>query len=345
MMKHQLISRELEFIYPFKLAHGTRTNTPVLFLVLEYNNQTSYAESSFPPYLDETSESCRNQISAIDFSVFESSLYSLESISYAVRTLNLSPFARNLVVNALIDLGAKIKGIGIEEFCAIPKPDHHPKTCYTLTKNDLPYLVQKLRQAKDFTHLKLKLDGENDIEFASTIRYLTQKPFCADINQGWEKLPMRNVLDIMEALSQMECELIEQPFSKTNYTRHAELREKRIIPIYADESIQSIEDHAKHFRSFDGVNIKLLKSGGLDRALEIAMAVSEKKQGVIIGCMSESSCGCATAASLQSYATYLDIDGPWLIKNDLFAGFSISNGVFEKRFQEGIGVKPKHEPI
>lgn len=342
-MKSRLISRELEFTYPFKIAHGTRTHTQVLVLALDYNNHTAYAEASFPPYLEETSASCQKQISEIDFNSFESSLYSPESISYAVKTIKLTPFARNMVVNALTDLGAKLKGMCVEDFCGIPKPDHQPKTCFTLTKNDLPYLVQKLKQAKDFTHLKLKLDGDGDIEFASTIRYLTQKPFCADVNQGWEKTPMGKVLEVMETLRQMECELIEQPFLKTNYRRHAELREKRIIPIYADESIQNLDDYNLHFRNFDGINVKLLKSGGIDRALELARAAFEKKQGIIIGCMSESSCGCATAASLQSYATYLDIDGPWLVKNDFFEGFSILNGVFEKQFHEGIGVKPKQQ--
>ncbi|HYG52750.1 MAG TPA: enolase C-terminal domain-like protein [Flavobacteriales bacterium] len=342
-MKYRLDSHELEFTHPFKIAHGTRTGTQVLILSLEYSNQTGYAEASFPPYLNETPEACRKQIETVDLASCEASLYSHESISYAVKTLNLSPFARNLVVNALTDLGAKLKKISLEDFCGITNPTTQPKTCFTLTKNDLPHLVQKLKQAKEFTHLKLKLDGEKDIEFASTIRYLTQKPFCADVNQGWEKVPMGQVLETMDVLRQLDCELIEQPFSKTNYRRHAELRDKRIIPIYADESVQNVDDYIQHARNFDGINIKLLKSGGIDRALALARTASEKKYGIIIGCMSESSCGCATAVTLQSYANYLDIDGPWLIKNDLFEGFSIQNGRFNKQFHEGIGVKPKQK--
>ena len=58
--------------------------------------------------------------------------------------------------------------------------------------------------------------------------------------------------------------------------------------------------------------------------------------------MSESSCGCATAYTLNSFADYLDIDGPWLIKNNPFTGFSIKNGIFETYSKTGIGVEPEN---
>ena len=46
----------LYFKYPFKIAHGVRSSTPVVIVKLEYEGVVGYGEASMPPYLGESHE-------------------------------------------------------------------------------------------------------------------------------------------------------------------------------------------------------------------------------------------------------------------------------------------------
>jgi L-alanine-DL-glutamate epimerase-like enolase superfamily enzyme len=136
----------------------------------------------------------------------------------------------------------------------------------------------------------------------------------------------------------VKCELIEQPFHRENHQRHHDLRALKILPVIADEGIQTIEDYKEYGDCYNGVNVKVLKCGGIDRAQILANTIKNDTKLLIIGCMSESSCGCATAIQLSGYADYLDTDGPFLIKNDPFNGLYIDHHKFVLNESLGTGV-------
>lgn len=339
-MNVQLKTYDLQFNNPFKLAHGTRTGSHALFISIEKDGHKGYAEATFPPYLDETVDVTRQAIQKTDLSAFNLPYQDTKIISTLLSSLTLSAFTRALISNCLLDLNAKLLGISLSESFQLPSSLNAYRSSFTFTKNDLSSLDSKKEIAQNFSHLKLKLDGVNDIGFVKQIISAIHKPFCVDVNQGWEQLEFKQVVGLSKELHQCGCELIEQPFLKNNYERHKQLLFEGILPVYADESIQNLSDLENHHDSFNGINIKVLKCGGIDNAITLTKRAKELNKKIIIGCMSESSCGCATAFTLNSFADYLDIDGPWLIKNDPFTGFTINEGRFKVHSQKGIGVKP-----
>jgi L-alanine-DL-glutamate epimerase-like enolase superfamily enzyme len=339
-MKVNLRTYDLIFENPFKLAHGVRNGTKALFLSLEKNGETGYAEATFPPYLLETVELTKEALLKIEFSSFILPNKNIALVLLPLEKYDLSAFTRAVASNCILDLNAKLLNVGMIDLMGNQNSNPNYFSNITVTKNDLPSIKQKKKSAEHFSHLKLKLDGNNDLDFVKNVLAEINKPFCVDANQGWEDMEYKQVIYNATELKKIGCELIEQPFLKSNYTKHKQLLEEEILPVYADESIQNRIDLEKHHDAFTGVNIKVLKCGGIDRAFEIAKRAKELQKKIIIGCMSESSCGCATAYTLHSFADYMDIDGPWLINNNPFTGFSIHNGKFTSQFKKGIGVVP-----
>ena len=88
------------------------------------------------------------------------------------------------------------------------------------------------------------------------------------------------------------------------------------IPIIADEACQRLSDLDSIKGSFDGINIKLQKCGGITEALRMISRARDLKMKILIGCMSESSVGCSAGELLAPLCDWADLDGPALISND-----------------------------
>ncbi|MGL1886525.1 MAG: hypothetical protein OCD76_08425 [Reichenbachiella sp.] len=99
-------------------------------------------------------------------------------------------------------------------------------------------------------------------------------------------------------------------------------------PIIADESIRQYEDLVQLHDVYSGVNIKLMKCGGLFQAQKMLDFKVQNGEGThfmkLIGCMSESTLGVSMAAVLASQSELVDLDAPYLNSNDPFVGFKIS---------------------
>ena len=130
----------------------------------------------------------------------------------------------------------------------------------------------------------------------------------------------------MRDIEQYKPVLIEQPLPVNSFHQMKELSGIFSIPFYADESCQTPADINKLPGHFTGINIKLMKCGGITPAIEMISKARNLGLSVLIGCMSESSVGCTAAAHLTPLADYADLDGPYLIANDPFAGMIVQEG-------------------
>jgi L-alanine-DL-glutamate epimerase-like enolase superfamily enzyme len=133
---------------------------------------------------------------------------------------------------------------------------------------------------------------------------------------------------------------MEQPFPKARPDLHAELKARTRVPVYADESVQDLGDLERTAMAFSGVNVKLMKCGGLDRAAVLVEAARSRGMKVMLGSMSESSLGCTAMAGLADRADVVDLDGPWLLANDPFKGLDIQEGRLMVPAGPGLGAIP-----
>ncbi len=70
--------------------------------------------------------------------------------------------------------------------------------------------------------------------------------------------------------------LVEQPMPKEMLDEMARVTEKSPIPTIADESVKGLEDLKKIQGAFSGVNIKLMKCGGLGEAIKMIDYAKQK---------------------------------------------------------------------
>ena len=127
-------------------------------------------------------------------------------------------------------------------------------------------------------------------------------------------------------LAERNVEFIEQPFPADRLNDTALLREISPLPLYADENSIDSADISKIAGVFDGINIKLMKCGGIDEALVMIKIAKRLNMKIMLGCMIESSVGITAAAQLASEVDAVDLDGNLLINNDPYKGVEVIDG-------------------
>jgi L-alanine-DL-glutamate epimerase-like enolase superfamily enzyme len=329
----------LELKHPFGVAVNTRSTTPVVLTTVEYGKFKGYGEASMPPYLGETQQSVMKFLLRVDLSKFENPL-ELETILSAVDAIEPGNTAAKASVDiALHDLAGKIMGQPLYNIWGFDR-SKTPNTVYTIGI-DTPEMVRKKTQEVDpqFKLLKVKLGRENDKEIIEAVRSASDKPLVTDANQGWKDKEF--ALDMIHFLAEKGAILIEQPLPKEMVDEHAWITERSPIPVIADESVKRLPELIAAKGAYHGVNLKLMKTTGLreaHRMIAVARALGMK---VMVGCMTETSCGITAASHLTPMADWADLDGALLIKNDAFAGLSFTDGKIMIPNKPGIGVEPK----
>lgn len=183
----------------------------------------------------------------------------------------------------------------------------------------------KRAQAQGFSSLKLKVGRDDtalDIERIYAVRKAVGEdmPIRIDVNQGWKTVGL--AVQTINRLEGANLTWIEQPIKMGDIRGLAEVRRKVSTPIMADESVQSMEDVLEIMRleAADYINIKLMKSGGIFPAVQIAKAA--ESAGIIaqIGSMVESSIGSAAgyhAVMSRKNIETAELTGPLLFAEEI----------------------------
>ena len=321
--------------HTFTISSFSRNETPSVQTEIEYDGYTGYGEASLPPYLGETRESVTRFLSKIDFRKFKNPL-EIEIILRYVDSLDEGNNAAKASVDiALHDLAGKILNKPLYKYFNLERPVNS-YTSFSIGIDSDEELNKKLDEAKGFKFLKIKLGSRRDKEIIEFVRSKTNCPIYVDVNQGWKD--KHEALKMIDWLVEKNVILIEQPLPKEMIEDIAWLSANSPLPIIADESVKRLNDIEKVKNIYSGINIKLMKSTGLNEAFKMIKKAKELGLKIMMGCMVETSCSVAAAAHLSSLADWIDLDGPLLIKNDNFSGLSYKEGRLELSDLPGLGV-------
>ena len=320
----------------FTISVNSRTTTPAIMLEVEHDGITGYGEASLPPYLHEDQKSVIEFLRKVDLSLFKD-LSDINIILDYIDNSSVGDNAAKAAVDiALHDLFGKIKNIPLYKYLNINKRgDIH--TSFTIGISDEENLKQKIIEASQYKFLKIKLGTENDRKIVSTIREATDKPLFIDVNQGWNDQYF--ALDIINWLAEQNVVLIEQPLPKEKIKESKWLNERSPLPIIADEAVQSLTDLDIIKGVYSGINIKLMKCGGIRQAYRMIVKSRELNLKIMLGCMTETSCAISAASHLSPLADWVDLDGAELITNDLFSGSKMEKGRVVIPDLPGLGVE------
>ncbi|CAN5329592.1 dipeptide epimerase [soil metagenome] len=190
-----------------------------------------------------------------------------------------------------------------------------------------------------FRVLKIKLGTPHDREIIKAVRSATSLPVRADANEGWAD--REGAARMIDWLGRHDVELVEQPLPAGRLEDVAWLRERSALPLVADEDLpgDAKTDFAALAGAYDGVNIKVMKVGGIRAAMDLAGQARGAGLEVMLGCMIESSLGTTAAAHLGTLARWIDLDGHLLVSNDPFDGLRCDDGHLVLPDRPGIGAE------
>lgn len=245
---------------------------------------------------------------------------------------------------AFHDLHAKHIGLPLYQWWGLD-PARAPSTSYTVERyveegsaTDLAFVLNKVDNllARGFDILKLKVGTASDARLLESVRkHAPQAIIRADANAAWT---LEESLKLCPVLAEQRVELLEEPLrldsSEEDYQR---LKEASPIPLVADESCHTSRDLVRCAKHFDGVNVKLAKTGGLREAVRLIHAALSLNLKVMLGCFCGTSVATTAAGHLASLVDYLDLDGSLLVKNDPYRGHSFDGNRLLLPTAPGVG--------
>ena len=327
---------ELQLKHVFTLASSSRTTTPVMLTEINYEDFTGYGEASMPPYLGESHVTASDFLSKVDLSGFSNPFLLEDIIAYVDQIAPGNYAAKASVDIALHDLVGKMMNQPWHRILGL-NPASTPNTSFTIGIDRPDVVKDKVQEAAPYKILKVKLGHENDREMIETVRSQTNKPICVDVNQGWTD--RSKALEMVQWLKEKGVVFVEQPMPKTAVDDIAWLTQNSPLPIMADESVQTLHDFKKITGLFSGINVKLMKCGGMLSAYKMIAMAKAFDMKVMIGCMTETSCAVSAAAQLSPLADWADLDGNLLINNDIYEGVKVIEGKLTLNESPGIGIR------
>ena len=215
-------------------------------------------------------------------------------------------------------------------------PTRAPVTSFSIGLDEPETMAHKARAAAEFPIIKIKLGTTRDLEIMAAIHAaIPGHRLVVDANAAWT--PKQAVRRI-EALRDYPIDFVEQPVGADDLAGLKYVREHSPFPIIADESCATEEDVPRLAGCVDGVNVKLMKCGGLRRARKLIEAARAHHLQIMAGCLIESSLAITAAAHLLPLLDYADLDGYLHLADDPFVGVQCSAGVLTLPDAPGLGV-------
>ena len=156
-----------------------------------------------------------------------------------------------------------------------------------------------------------------------------------DANGGWT-LP--TAITMAAWLAERGVDHLEQPLPRGQEADHVALRATMTIPLIVDESCRTADELVRHAAGIDGVNIKLMKCGGLDGALRLVHTARAHRLKILVGCYGNTALANTAAAQLGGLVDYLDLDSHLNLADDAFRGARLVAGRLELPDAPGFGV-------
>ena len=321
----------------FTVSSYSRLVTPGVQVKIQYQGFTGYGEAAMPPYLGEDVLSVMDFLRKTDLTQFNDPSHIEDILSYVDSLSPKDNSAKAAVDIALHDLVGKMLGAPWWRLWGLD-PSKTPDTTYTIGI-DVPEVVRKKTRecAGQFNILKVKVGLDNDKEMIETIREITDVPLAVDANQGWKD--REKALDEIFWLKEKGVILVEQPMAKERIDDNAWITERSPLPVFADEAIRRLKDIPSVKGAYHGINIKLMKSTGMREAWKMLNYAKAEDMKVMLGCMTETSCGISAAAQLSPAVDFADLDGNLLISNDIFKGVEVIGGKITLSDKPGIGIE------
>lgn len=335
-LRLQTHSFDLPLKHPFTISRSTVSVQPTLIVEISDGTHRGYGEATANDYYGMTLE---RMVAAVERvrSTVESGGDAVEPLEFFERIqpeLAEEPFALCALDQAAHDLWGKQQGKPVYQLWGLDIKDA-PLSNFTIGIDTIDRMVAKLQEVPGWPIYKIKLGTQHDIEIVRQLRQHTDATFRIDANCGWT---VDETIENSRQLADLGVEFIEQPLPSDQMEGAMKVHGHSVLPLIADESCITEADVDACHGQFHGVNIKLVKCGGMTPARRMITRARELGMKVMVGCMTESSVGISAIAQLAPLLDYVDMDGAALLAKDVAHGVDVREGVCHFPPENGNGV-------
>jgi L-alanine-DL-glutamate epimerase-like enolase superfamily enzyme len=323
----------------FRIARKRTVPFDNVILRVQHDGVTGWGEASPHPYYGASAPQVVRNLESLSGWLRTLSIRSVDDIAMAWTEswtqLHSDRAAQCALDLALWDWLARKEGVTVAELAHghVPEAVTSFATLGLSTKEELD---EKLAELEGFPRVKIKSDANGDLEPARRVKEELRAAIAIDANGAWSS---STLTALSMELSRLGAEFIEQPLP-VGHDR-AVIRGSYPVPVIADESCVLEEDVERLSQSFDGINVKLVKCGGLTPALRMLQRANELGMRTMVGCMLETSILIAAGCVAAQHADYADLDGAWLVADDPCSGWRFERGILHPPVALGLGAQPR----
>lgn len=329
-MKLKYQTYELKLKDPFTISRGSLESKRVIYVEID----EGIGEVSPSSYYGETEGTVKAALDILRDELEDDPL-EIEAVLEKVNGKIGDTFSAKAGIDlALHDLIGKKLNLPVHKLLGIKKKEI--TTSYTIGLDSIKRMQDKVKEARGFSAYKVKVGVENDLKIVEAIREVTDAKIRLDANCGWST---KEALKKLKVLEQFDIELIEQPIPPGNLEDLRIIRDNTDIPVFVDEWMMTSRDIPQYRGVVDGINIKLMKCGGIREALKMIHTARACELKIMIGCMIESSVGISAGAQIAPLVDYVDLDGNLLVSNDPYSGPELKDGRWILNDLPGLGLK------
>ncbi|MBE9193067.1 dipeptide epimerase [Gloeocapsopsis crepidinum LEGE 06123] len=330
--------------FPLTISRGTTSQTTNVWVKIEQDGITGWGEAS-PFSLGNHQQSTEVLKAALQQLVPQLEVYNPLQRQQIEGVLNsqLPSAAKAAVDVALHDWLGKYVGLPLWQIWGLDCSRIVP-TSVTIGINTPENAKARVRAWLQFAEvrvIKVKLGNPIGVTadremFLAVQEAATTQDIFVDANGGWN---LEDAVEMCKWLAELGIKYVEQPLAQGEENKLAELKKRSPLPIFVDESCHTSRDIPQLAPLIDGINIKLMKAGGLTEAMRMVHTARAYGLQVMFGCYSDSTLANTAAAQLSPLADYLDLDSHMNLIDDPFMGAMLQAGRVIPNHKSGLGVE------
>lgn len=327
------------------ISRGTSAGSENLLLMVEQEGIVGWGEMAPTSggSVSEDAESAEAQLEQIRPLLAPLSPLSMQQIEEVLAPFSVGSAWRTALDLALYDWLGKRAGLPLWQLLGLDR-ERIPSTSVTIGINPpevIREIVPEVLSRLEANILKVKLGNPMGIEADKAQFAMAQEvaprpvAWRVDANGGWS---LSEAIEMTHWLAERGVGFVEQPLARGQEVDLPALKAKSPLPLYLDESLYFASDIPRFAGSIQGVNLKLMKCGGIREALRIVHTAQAHGLKVMFGCMSESTLAITAAAHLSPLASEVDLDSHLNLTNDPFSGAVFVAGRVVPNNLPGLGV-------